>query len=432
MFVISKTTLPRVGRGSPLGASVDLDFTRQRAFVSGVEQPLQALLTTTRSTIARYVGPDGTIQQAAANTPRFGWRVGALEPRGLIVEGPSSNLCAYSNDFTSGWVLGNGATASYGGAIAPDGTGLASLLTDSSSGSAGNWGYTTTVPNDSNPQVWSVYLKTGSIGKFTLAIALTGGTGVSGGLSVDLTLGRVFNITGTPITADVEPAGYGYSRVQIALQNNSSGNTSCVFVMAREATISPGGYFYAWGAQQEALARASSVILTSGSAATRSADLIYATLGAWFNASYGTWFIDCEFDAAGIDQIPFAVFDGTFNNGFYTIFAHSAPAYEVVLKKSGQADQALPASGAASPGFARAAFSLQPNAIAMAAMTPSYAFVNGQSAPLSLTGTFSMPTGLNTLQLGDFATAAPTYGCIKRLAYWPDVLSAQSLSDLVA
>ncbi|MEO2040046.1 MAG: hypothetical protein ABGW90_15345, partial [Martelella sp.] len=58
---------------------------------------LSDAITFTRAGTATYVGSDGLIKTAAIDQPRFDYSTGR---RGLLLEGPATNLLRYGQDFS--------------------------------------------------------------------------------------------------------------------------------------------------------------------------------------------------------------------------------------------------------------------------------------------------------------------------------------------
>ena len=98
-------------------ATLNLDFT------TGV---LDSRLTFTRSSTATYIDSSGYVASASIDTPRFDHDPTTGEPRGLLIEGTSSNLVYYSQGMATsgppGWTGVNITRTASTGGTAPDGS----------------------------------------------------------------------------------------------------------------------------------------------------------------------------------------------------------------------------------------------------------------------------------------------------------------------
>ena len=81
------------------------DVLNLRAAIGAAVVPLASVLTVTAASGKTYCDANGTIKTAGANEARIDWSGVAAE---LLLEGPSTNLFLYSEDFTkSAWTKSN-------------------------------------------------------------------------------------------------------------------------------------------------------------------------------------------------------------------------------------------------------------------------------------------------------------------------------------
>ncbi|MEI6481830.1 MAG: hypothetical protein WCO62_00325 [Betaproteobacteria bacterium] len=228
------------------------------------------------STALPYIATTSTAQTVCA-------------PRGLLIEETRTNYVQYSQQIgATGWGP-NGLTATQTSGTAPDGTNTATLLTgtgvsshyvnsSASIGTAGASGITSTV-----------YLKYGSNQWVQVFFNLD----VNPYVNFDLLNGAVGGIAGTGTTASIANVGNGWFRCTVFTTSTTAIAVGVALVTttssSRTETNSLTTTVYAWGAQQEVGAFATSYIPTTSATVTRNFDNLRITSIPWFNASAGTF-----------------------------------------------------------------------------------------------------------------------------------------------
>ena len=344
--------------------SMALDFT------TGVLDPR---VTFTRSTTATFVGSNGLIQTAAINAPRFDYDPATLAPNGLLIEEQRTNITPYSAATSANWSAVGGAIANTG-KLSPDGTANMLLFTEDTANSTHTC-FVSVLPTvivSGTTYTASIYLAAGTRRYVNVN---AGGYGSGWGITVD-TVNWTFNGYnvggGLFQSATITAVGNGIYRVTVTGNQFTGGGIPAYIVLggslvtpavrADTAYLGTGATFYAWGAQFEAGAFATSYIPTVASNVTRSADIATMTgtnFSSWHNASEGAFVslastlkppsvsasnvvvmssdgtanerVQTVFDAGNITS---AVFDGPFMAGFtaaYTLnqTVSSAIAYKV-------------------------------------------------------------------------------------------------------
>jgi len=109
------------------GSTLSLDFTQMSTLADLTSRGF----TFSRSTSGTFINANGLVATATAGNPRFDYDPSTLQPRGLLIEGPSSNYLLASDDY-SGWASANTAVADETGATAPDGTSTPDRISDNS------------------------------------------------------------------------------------------------------------------------------------------------------------------------------------------------------------------------------------------------------------------------------------------------------------
>jgi len=255
---------------------------------------LDPRITYSRSTTATYVGSDGYIKTAAINTPRFEYDSVSLAPRGLLLEGPRTNLILYSEQFNNAaWTLASG-TVTANNAIAPDGTLSADKLVASS----------TAVPYldqahsivSGSTYTYSIFVESAEI---TLVSMLLYGTYFNSGganlvTSFNLSTGAITAQTTTGAT--ITNFGNGWWRISITHTATASGAANHQILRFTNAPTAGQG-LYAWGAQVEEAFFPSSYIQTTSAQVTRAADIMAITgsnFTPWYNQANGAFVISTD------------------------------------------------------------------------------------------------------------------------------------------
>ncbi|MDA7622606.1 hypothetical protein N8693_01435 [Verrucomicrobia bacterium] len=233
----------------------------------------------TTTQISREFAP--TLKSYSSDQPRFEYdpaadgQSAAGSPRGLLIESQSSNLIANSNDFSNGSIIDNLNIEAAAG-IAPNGTLSASLLR--ATGSTSHRIRKTVNVTSGKTYSASVYVKASGYNYLFLS---SGNTSIWAARAYfDLSNGTVGTVGFG--TASIEDVGNGYFRCSIT---GSAASSSSLYLQLNVAdadgstsfTSNDYGGLLAFGLQFEEGA-ASSLITTSGAAASRASDSCSADL----------------------------------------------------------------------------------------------------------------------------------------------------------
>ena len=225
-----------------------------------------------------YVKTNGASATATVDgQPRF-------EKEGLLIEGESTNLLTYSEDFTQ-WSATRW-TASTDGALAPDGISLARKMSLPVVVGATN-GITSNNMNFTAGSTYtkSVFAKAGSgtgAGRYLLLETDNYSVWSTMGYVVfDLVDGVITKKSNTSLVANIVQVAGGWYRCSLQLSCVQTANTT----QQIQSTDAADGitefdadgteYVYLWGAQVEALPFDTSYIPTTSTAATRATDVCF-------------------------------------------------------------------------------------------------------------------------------------------------------------
>jgi hypothetical protein len=418
--------------------SLNLDFANSKK--------LDSRITFTRGSTATYTDESGIIRTAAANEARFDHDSDG-NSLGLLIEESRTNYFKNSVDLGSSLTSGNAVLTS-NQTTAPDNTVTATKIAETLTNVAQSKALTFNewaTPNGSTgtaniPLVLTGFVKAGTLNRCAIAMG-NGGAIIS--VNVNLTDGTYTQYKWSGVSEDeitVVPFPNGWYKVIIQAKINYQYNRIHVFATTNDtaptnhavaAYQGNGDYFYAWGFQWEVGSFPTSYIPTSGSTATRSADVASITgtnFSSWYNQSEGTLYQDCTTRVpatalnpdVGVGAIMTA--SGNVQLGFYQVLNTSnlnavvyqtATAYSANLSLSGAWTQNVPS---------KAALAYKQNSFAASA--------DGATPQTDSSGIVPIPNALDIGQLSTFPSNHIGAGTFARLTYYPVRLPDATLQAL--
>jgi hypothetical protein len=373
-----------------------------------------AYTPTTAQPITRY---QPTLLTAPIGTARFDHNPTTGESLGLLIEEQRTNMALYSEDFNNANWLKNGAgnpgtTITFNQTIAPDGTLTADYVD-----------YSTATAQSQNVEVQ--YDGTPAGKTYTGSVWIKGISGQTINLTMDAN-----GVSGTAVQYTLNGEWQRFS----ATRTYPTGSPVAFFRFGIRSLNHPSTgtatKIFAWGAQIELGAFATSYIPTVASQVTRSADYASMTgtnFSSWFNPSEGTFVAECDrgndgTEGAGIGVARAAAdsyFDMIQFGEFYDNGGNVGRIY-----KGGIAEAAPGATHTTGQGiFNRYSFAYKTNDVGGA--------INGV-----MQGTDSdamLPTNLDRFLFGgydDSRVESSLDGRIKYLRYYPKRLSNTQLQSL--
>jgi hypothetical protein len=418
-----------VDKGRAVGvfasAPLDLRFALQKT--------LDPRIAFTRASSATYAGADGTVKTATTNEARFDHNPTTGESLGLLVEEARTNLVTSSADFSTGWTPTR-ATLTTNQTTAPDGTTTADLLTEDTSTNTHVIQNTFAVTSGTSYTL-SVWAKqnasvspTRNIRLFLPGGQFGSGSAVAAGF--DLATG-VITVTNIPSATSLQFYANGWVRVSVTSVCTTTSAAASITLQMTSGVLTSytGGSsgLYLWGAQFEAGAFMTSYIPTTGTTATRAADVASITgsnFSSFYSQTEGTMF--AQFGPYGNGGLSKA-------NGVFDI-------------NSGSTANSIAAGMGVSvtPGFSVATSSVSqvyatttnliPSAIskiACAYKVDNFAIsANASSPAIDTSGT--VPT-VNQMLIGtNIGSNNELAGVIRRLTYWPTRLADTTLQSITA
>jgi hypothetical protein len=415
---------------------LDLPFARNKSLVDAVSG--QNLITFTRASDGTFVNSAGQIETAAANVPRFDHNPVTLESLGLLVEEQRTN--SIRNNTMVGAVAGTPGTLPTNWDVLGSSQGLTRAVVGTGVEDGINyvdirWQGTLTsalanavlITPDQQTQIvassgqawsgsWFVKVTGGSLANISaLSISTTERT--SAGAFV------AFGLVGiTPSGAPLAQQRYSYVKAL------DGGATTARVTTDIRATASSGAAIditLRIGLPQlERGAFVTSVIPTSGTAVTRSADVASITgdnFSRWYRQDEGSFFAE-TFAApgtVGATQGVFGVDDGTTSTNY---FAGRTTTRQLRLNSrvSSSTDADIIIGTQGDGAFAKTAYGIKTNDYALFASTG----VNGLDASVLV------PSGMNNIKIGNHIFGGAWSGPIRRLTYWPQRLPNSTLQNI--
>lgn len=368
-----------------IGPSLNLDFTST--------DTLDSRITFTRNSIATYFDSTGIMRVTTANVPRFDYNPVTLQPLGLLIEEARTNLVLQSAAIgITSWT--NAAiTATANNIAAPDGTITATKLAGTGADSIAS--ATSMTATAATTYTASVYLKADVATSINIFIVdAVGGSGNTTTVCNVTTSWQRFTVTRT----------------------TSALTTAINMQIGGANTFSTGETVYAWGAQVELGAFATSYIPTITTTVPRSADSAVMTgtnFSSWYNATNGTLYLETIYNGHLIgttaESNSVVIDDGTVSNyvKLRVVRDPTAPQADAVAY-SGGASQ-MDSAGLVSPAVG----TLYKRAVSYA-LNNTIPCNNGTLDGTTLT-TFTMPVSVNRLVIGSANCAM----YIQRLTYFP-------------
>lgn len=381
----------------------------------------QSQLNDGTSALAYY---DTTASQY--NSPRFDYDPVTLAAKGLLIEESRPNYMTRSSDFSnSAWnnASPNLPTVTTDAILSPDGTVNADLLTAATGGTACQARQPASTGTTGNFTA-SVFLKVGSATRNR--IILTDHTSVFtviGDFQVAWTAGVASVFSTTSGTASIVAAGNGWYRCIVTASTASANAVMGIAIFPDP--VAGTGSVYAWNAQVEPGAFATSAIPTVASQITRAADVASVnTLSPWFNSVAGTVFVEADIMGIGAtaNARMLALTDGTTNNRNPLIY--SGPTYAAAAQyRTGGVDQAV---------LTTPASTITPTVtfkIATAYATNDFVAVANGATPI--TDTLGTVSTVTIMGLGsDPASSEKLNGHLRRITYYPRRMTNAELQTL--
>lgn len=292
------------------GAYFAADFLKRQFRLNGVRYTRFsdiAGVSIARASQAYAETPWSTLQSFASGVPR-------ITDKGLLPEAAATNLCLYSQEMNRGagspWTH-NSATIGENAATAPDGTLTAEKLEATGAGGRITQGFTA---GATAQHAYSIFVKPGNVTSFTAI--LRNNTTATNVCQVQFALTGSGSVTTTTSgTGSITALADGWYRVTVVsgAAAITAADSITIYAYCGIAAAVAGDYIYAWGAQLEATAYATSYIPTTTASVTRAADVISIGSITGLDVPYTVYAKFQRASDAGAEQILVQLDDGTAN-----------------------------------------------------------------------------------------------------------------------
>ncbi len=360
--------------------------------------------------------PDGTLTlfEHPNNIPRVEYDADGNR-LGLLVEEARTNLVTYSEDFTeSSWGKFD-TTISADATASPDGINNADKIIEGSGSSIHRINTAATIVSGTSYTA-SAFVKAD---ERSIVLLRTNNGSTDEDTYFDLSSGSI--TSGSGLISDLGNGWFRVSRTFTASASTTSSFIYQVLLVSSGTTTSYAGNgtsgIYIYGAQLEAGSFPTSYIKTTGSTATRSADVASIPVADFgFNASAGSFVLDASWAGNSPDVSTLVHLGDTsdrhlvyYNNGFYRYQVKSGNVVTVQMVASGSEEN---------------------DVVAASYKKDSYFFGDGSAINSDTSG--DLPTEvLTTLDIGGYSSDNHFNGHIKSIKYYPRQLTSAQLGDLV-
>jgi prepilin-type N-terminal cleavage/methylation domain-containing protein len=389
--------------------SLDLNFAKNKSLIDSVSG--NNLINFTRnSPVATYVGEDGLIKTAVANEPRFDHNPVTGESLGLLVEESRANFA--STISSTSRVLRN-SNIIISDIVAPDGSSNTVKLRENTNNTRfREMDYTSCGITSTGTITNSVFVKKAE--REVLFIGNYQST-PSNWIGFNLTTEEFFTVSGytPPLNYNYQKYSNGWFRIwyTVNLTSNNCARFDLATGIDQEFTSYTGdgvSGVYVWGQQFELGSFPTSYIPTSGTAVTRSADVLSITgtnFSNFYNNNEGTFLTNMALGYTQNAGNPF-IFGGV----FYTTVANTVRTLANI------------------PNVVSGLSNSQtiPSKTAVALKSQDFQVYRDGTQTSSNTSLVYTPAGTQLL----INPSLGTKGYISRLTYWPQRLSNNILQNI--
>jgi hypothetical protein len=379
----------------------------------------QAEAVTYQTTPRAYVATTS----AAYYGPRFDHDPVTLAAKGLLIEESRTNLLTYSSQFDNAAWIKDAGSVTANAATAPDGTVSADKLVENGAVTAHPFYQGPSVTNAATPYTASFYVKAAERNYAAVQI-ITDSVSKRYCVVVDLATGVVTSTssTGAPTSpsSSVSNAGNGWWRIAVTATNGSgvvialvapSDSATPTFASSVPSYSGDGtSGIYAWGAQCEEAAFATSYIPTTSAAVTRAAETASMTgtnFSGWYSQTEGTFVAEAA--TMALSAVAYRMFlntAGAVGESFY-LGLHPATLFISVMTDDSVPQTNLYGGTPVAGEFKKVATAYKLNDFGMS--------IAGGAAITGSSGTIATMT---YLAIGNLADASmPLNGWIKSLVY---------------
>jgi hypothetical protein len=380
---------------------------------------VQSTVDVTRAGVATFVGSNGLIQSASADTQRIDYSTGVA---GLLVEESRTNLQTYSEDFANAAWTKTRTSITANAIVAPDGTLTGGKLVEDATADNTHFMSSASFSKTAQFYTFTIYIEQAESRYLDIGFSGTANWNGIPQVKFDLLLGAVQNF-GASTIAKIENAGNGWYRCSITSESINT-VASSISIAANNNSVNrfpsytgdgTSGVFI-WGAQLEAGALPTSYIPTEASAVTRNADVATVSgtnFSDWFT-ELGTVYAEAEV-TTGQATSTYGVWGFRPNSaGLGYTLVHRASDARYIRRDAGGSNSLFVAYS----GVLKAAATIDPSGAAIS--------VNASALASNTTAISNDP--MQQLSLGSqtiFGSNNLSYlnGHLRKFAFYPQILT---------
>ena len=411
--------------------SLNLNFARSRS--------LDHRITFTRASVGTYVGRNGLIKTAGENVARFDHDPETLESLGLLIEESRINYVNhYLVNSGNGWATNQRIIFSSTTEPAPDGSSNNQKMAANTDAGVSHSTYKqVTGAAAGTVHTFSVYMKSAGSDYGYIYVDTSGGR--YGGVAVQFSTGNTAVLTangiGTQTDTSVTAVGNGWYRLSVSGSFSNTTQHYCHIDVGNDlsfSTFAGNGTdgIYVWGAQLEAGSFPTSIIPTSGSSATRTAEntLIHGqSFTDFYNQQEST--ILCNFTQ---NAPSYASGGASANERAYRIRAATGSDTRIDYVTYNQYHPYIAGDGSAIvdlAGFTNLYEGLENRTAVRVKENDFASALNGQIKSTATSGSWPPSNTMTEVAIG---TPNPLNGHIKSFVYYPKALPDAQLISLTA
>lgn len=281
--------------GSIPKPSLLIDFAKNQYAIRGEPKTFEQIFSMARSTVGMVTGPDGLLTTIQPNLPRLDHDPVTLNPLGIIIEEPRTNLLVNSLQLQT-LAKNAGAVVDANVSQAPDGTMSAARMTLETNAGSGVYKSTFSTPSQ---VTWSCYVKYVA-GNGVIQMRVEGTAyGDSQWGNFNLLTGLITS-TGASIVATMDKAPLGYWRLSVTRPVLTTENP-LTNVTLYSGDLTAGKVYDIWGGQVEVGKSKTSLIATLAAAVARAGDVpTNMDISPWYSQESGTMFTEFSPGVLGI------------------------------------------------------------------------------------------------------------------------------------
>ena len=421
---VSVTNTTATPAGNPYGLQVytgDGSSSIDVAFASLSTTGATDYNATTTSIHRQYASSLKSVSYAGQ--PRFEYDPASDgQSMGILIEGQSTNLLNYSEQFDNGYWYKDRTTVTANSAIAPNGELAADLITANQTGASNTHnlsksGYAFT---SGTTYTYSVFVKAAGFS----SVDIGGGNPATYPALATFTLTGAGTASSTHGSSSIQSCGNGWYRCVVTGTAAASAATNLNVTLRDSSGTSFDGDDYSgvliWGANLTQSSHAYSYLKAEGSATTKAAESLSMTDSSLFDNGGGTLYAEASQNVLDTYNGVFAVSDGTGANTIEILGNSSSFRGQVVNANS---------TNASFIGGTITVGQFNKHALTFSSSEASY-YVNGSE--IGTTDSSVVIPTVSEIDIGNVAWSRPLNGHVRKVALYSEPISETAAAAITS